>query len=105
MKALSKSDKLRYFIAPKMTHLIIFLDNNVKSSVYTRGYIPGIYHNLDMIGALTTFTTSGQHYHNFSPLSSINDDSETIQPVIVDVRKVQKSICGYFERIGHKSDA
>ena len=30
MKALSKSDKLRAFIAPKMTYLITFLDNNIK---------------------------------------------------------------------------
>ena len=29
MKALSKSDKLRAFIAPKMTDLITFLDNNI----------------------------------------------------------------------------
>ena len=92
MKALSKSDKLRYFIAPKMTYLIIFLDNNVKSSVYTRGYIPGIYHNLDMIGALTTFTTSGQHSHNVCPSYSINNDTASIQPVIADLRMRQKNI-------------
>ena len=33
MKALTKSEKLRYFIVPKMTDLITFPDNNVKSSV------------------------------------------------------------------------
>ena len=44
IKALSNSDKLRYFIAPKMTDPITFLDNNGKSAVYTGGYINGIYH-------------------------------------------------------------
>ena len=39
MKALSKSDKLKYFIAPKMKDLITFLDNNGKSSVYIGGDI------------------------------------------------------------------
>ena len=33
MKGFSKSDKLKAFIAPKMTDLITFLDNNGKSSV------------------------------------------------------------------------
>ena len=46
MKALSKSDKLRAFIVPKMTDLITFLDNNGKSAVYTGGDIDGIYRYL-----------------------------------------------------------
>ena len=46
MKALAKSEKLRAFIAPKMTYLITFLDNNVKSAVYTGGDIHGIYRYL-----------------------------------------------------------
>ena len=43
MKALTKIDKLRDFIAPKMTGLVTFLDNNGKSAVYEGGYIHGIY--------------------------------------------------------------
>ena len=43
MKALTNSDKLRAFIAPKMIDLITFLDKNGKSAVYDRGYIHGIY--------------------------------------------------------------
>ena len=35
MKALTKSEKLRAFIAPDMTDLITFLDKNGKSAVYT----------------------------------------------------------------------
>ena len=35
MKELTKSDKPRAFIAPKMKDIITFLDNNGKSSVYT----------------------------------------------------------------------
>ena len=35
MKALSNSNKLKEFIAPKMTDIIKFLENNGKSDVYT----------------------------------------------------------------------
>ena len=37
MKALSNSDRLKAFIAPKMTNFITFLDNNGKSAVYNAG--------------------------------------------------------------------
>ena len=33
-KALSKSDKLKAFISPKITDLVTFLDNNEKYAVY-----------------------------------------------------------------------
>ena len=69
MKALSKSDKLRAFIAPKMTDLITFLDNNGKSSVYTGRDIHGIYRYLDIIRASTTLTTVGHRFHHFCPSS------------------------------------
>ena len=49
MEALEKSEKIRYFIAPKMTDLITFLDNNGKSAVYKGGDIQGIYRYLDWI--------------------------------------------------------
>ena len=42
-KSLTKSDTLRAFIAPEMTDLITFLENNGKYVVYTGGYIHGIY--------------------------------------------------------------
>ena len=77
-KSFSKSDKLIAFISPKITDLITFLDNNGKSAVYTEGDIHGIYCYLDMIGAPTTFTTSGHLSHHFSPSSSINNDAETL---------------------------
>ena len=41
MKALTKSEKIRSFIAPKMTDLITFLDSNDKSAVYEGGDIHG----------------------------------------------------------------
>ena len=41
-KALTKSEKLKAFIAPKMTDLITFLDKNGKSAVYEGGDIHGI---------------------------------------------------------------
>ena len=43
MEALSNSDKLKEFIAPKMADLITVLEKNGKSSVYTGGDINGIY--------------------------------------------------------------
>ena len=57
MKALQKSDKLRAFIAPKMTDLITLLENNGKYAVYEGWDIHGIYRYLEMIGAPTTLTT------------------------------------------------
>ena len=65
-----------------MKYIITFFDNNVKSAVYTGGDIHRIYLYLEMIGALTTFTTSGQRSHHFSPLSSRKNNAETIKPVI-----------------------
>ena len=49
MKAFSKIDKLRAFIAPKMADLITFLDNNIKYTVYKVGDMHGIYFYLEMI--------------------------------------------------------
>ena len=49
MEALEKSEKIRYFIAPKMTDLITFLDKNGKYAVYTGGEIHVIYRYLEMI--------------------------------------------------------
>ena len=43
MKVLTKSEKLRSFIAPKMIYIITFLDNNGKSDVYIGGAIHGIF--------------------------------------------------------------
>ena len=105
MKSLSKSDKFRSFIAPKMTDLIAFLDSNIKSAVYTGGDIHGIYCYLDMIGGPTTLTNSGQFSHHFSPSYSTNNDKSYIQPVIADLRMRQKSICKLCGISGNKSDA
>ena len=67
IKALSKSDRLKEFMAPKMKYLITFLDNNGKYAVYTGGNIHGIYHYIDIIGVPTKLTTSGQCSHHFGP--------------------------------------
>ena len=104
MKALTKSEKLKAFIAPKMTDLITFLDNNGKYAVYTGGDIHGIYRYLEMIGSPTTLTTSGQRFHNFGHSYSSNNDAATLQPVIAALRMRQKSICECCGRIVHKAD-
>ena len=102
MKALSNSDKLRAFIALNMIYLIPLFENNGKSAVYTGGDINGIYLYLEMIGYPTTFTTSGQCYHYFSPSSSINNDTGNLQPVIEALHTIKKSICEFCGIIGHK---
>ena len=78
MKALAMSEKLRAFIAPKMTDLIAFLDKNGKSDVYEGGDIHGIYRYLEMIGYPTTLTASGQRSHHFCPSYSRNNYSATL---------------------------
>ena len=105
MKALTRSEKLRAFIAPKMTDLVTFLDKNGKSSVYMGGYIHGIYFYLEMIGAPTTLTTSGQRSNHFGLSSSSNNYAATLQPVIAALRMRQKIIFECYGRIGHKTDA
>ena len=101
---LSKSDKIRSFIAPSMTYLITFLDNNEKYAVYTGGYINGIYRYLAMIGDPTALTTSGQRYHHLSPSCYSNNYAATLKPVSIDLLMRQKLICECCGRIGHKAD-
>ena len=105
MKALTKSEKLKAFIAPKMTDLINFIDKNGKSAVYDGEDIHDIYRYIEMIGAPTKFTNSGHRYHHFGPSSSGKNDAVTLQPVIAALRMRQKSICEFCGRIGHKADA
>ena len=78
IKALTKSEKLRAFIAPNMTDIITSLDKNRKSDVFTGGYIHGIYRYLEIIESPTTLTTSGQRSHHFGPSSSSNNYAATI---------------------------
>ena len=105
MKALTKSEKLRDFIAPKITDIITFLYNNGKSTVYTGGEINVIYRYLEMIGDPKTLTTSGQRSHHFGPSSSSNNYATTLQPVISALRMRQKVIYECYGRIGNKADA
>ena len=67
MKALTKSEKLKAFIAPTITDLTTFHDKNGKSAVNEGGDIHGIYCYIDMIEAPTTLTTSGHRSNHFCP--------------------------------------
>ena len=78
MKALTKSEKQKSFIAPKMTDIITFIDKHDKSDVYDGGEIHGIYRYLEIIEAPTTLTTSGHRFHHFGPSSSRNNDATTL---------------------------
>ena len=88
-----------------MTDIITFLNNNEKSAVYTGGDIHRIYPYLEIIGAPTVLTTSVQCFHHFSPFYYINNDAETLQPVIADLCTRQKSICEFCGGIRHKYNA
>ena len=87
MEELSKSYQLKSFITPKTTDVIKFLENNGKYAVYQRENIHGIYRYLENIGAPTTLITSGQRSHHFGPSPDINNDTATLYPVIVYLRK------------------
>ena len=104
MKSLSKSNKLITFIATKITDIITIIDNKGKYAVYTGGNINGIYCYIEMIGAPTKFTTSGQRSHNFGPSSYIKNNTQYLQSVISALRIIQKSICECCGIIGHKAD-
>ena len=73
MKALSKSENFKAFIAPKMTDIVTLPDNNVKYAVYTGGNIHGLYRYLDIIGDPTTLTTPSQRSNHIGISSSINN--------------------------------
>ena len=105
IKVLSKSDKIKSFIAHKMTDLITFLDNNGKSAVYAGVNIHRLYHYSEMIGYTTTLITSGQISHHLGHSFSTNNYTATHQPVIAAHCIIQKIICGFCGSIGHKSDA
>ena len=76
-----------------MTDLITLFDNNLKSAVYKGGNINGIYIYLEMIGAPTELNTSVQRSHHFGPSPFINNDTSSLQPVIAEIRTIQKIIC------------
>ena len=73
-KALSKSNKIKDFIFPKMTDLITFLDNNKKLDIYTGYNINELYYYTEMMGYPTNLTFSGQQSHNFGTPCSTNND-------------------------------
>ena len=85
-----------------MKDLIIFLEKNVKSSVYTGGNIHVLYLYLEMFVSTTTLTTLDQRSHIFGPSYSINNDTEYLQPVIAYFHMRQNSIYELCGSIGHK---
>ena len=86
MEALTKSDKLKAFIAPNMTDLITLLDKSGKFAIYDGGDIHGIYRYIEMVGDPTTLTTTVHLSHHFGSSSSINNYATTLQPVIAALR-------------------
>ena len=105
MKALSKSDKRKAFIVPKMTYLITLPDNNGKWAIYEGVNIHERYNYLETIRSPNTLTTSVQIYYNFVPSSSTNNDTATLHPVTAYIHIIQKTICELCGRVGHNSDA
>ena len=105
MNSLTKSEKKKGFMAPKMTDLVTFIDTKGKYALYDGGDIHGIYRYLEIIGAPTTLTTSGHRSHHLGPSYCSNNDAATLQSVIASLCMRQKSICECCGIIGHKSDS
>ena len=82
MKALSKSNKLKSFVAPKMTDLTTYLDNNEIFLFIQGGSIHGLYPYIEMIVDPTAWTTSVWCSRHFGTSFSINTDAATLQPII-----------------------
>ena len=105
MREFSNRNKIKALFELNMTDIITLLENNGKLDVYTGGNIHGLYYYLDMIGVPTRLTASGQRYHHFGPSYSINNDTASLQTVIVALCIRQKTICGLCGRIEHKDDS
>ena len=73
MEEFSNSDIIKSFVAPNMTYLITFLDNNGKFSAYIGVNIHGVCSYLEIIGYPKTVTPSGQRSHHFGPSYSIKN--------------------------------
>ena len=82
MRSFSKRDKIKAFIATKMTDIITFLDNNGKYSVLKGVNFHGLYRYLEMIGAQTTFTTPVWRSYHFGHSYYINNYTAYIQTFI-----------------------
>ena len=90
MNTFSNFDKFKAFIAPNMKYFIIFLYNNVKLAIYPGGNIHVLYHYIEIIDALTKLTSSVQRSCHFITSPSINNDIETLHPVISDILIIHK---------------
>ena len=99
------SDKLRLVHVGKSGRNLEYFINLECFDLYRREQIHGIYLYLEMIGSTTPLATSGQRSHNFSALSSVNNDGASLQPIIADLCMRPKSICECCIRIVHKTDA
>ena len=85
MISLSESDKLKEFVAPKITDLITFLDHHSKIAICTGENIHDLYNYLDMIGYSTNLNYPVQHYHPFDTSYSTNNGTASIHTVIANI--------------------
>ena len=92
MKSLSKCDKIKASINPKLKDLITFLDNNGKLAIYAGKNIHVIYCYLEIIGTPTNLTSSVRHSHNFGTSSSTNNYTVTLQTVVSGIHVWKKFI-------------
>ena len=88
-----------------MTYKIILLNNNVKLAIYTGKKIHVLYRYIEIILSPNSLTSLGQRSRHVGTLSYIQNDTETIQPVIEAMRVWKNIIFKCCERIGHKADA
>ena len=73
IKALSNSNKLRSFIAPKIIDFVTFLYRNIKLAIYEGVNIHVLYRFLEIIESPNILTTLGQRSGCFVPSYSTNN--------------------------------
>ena len=91
----------RHSLRPRW-HISPHSSTTIKNQLSTQGgVVREIYHYLYIIGYPTTLTYSVQWYRHFCPWSSTNNDTETLQTVIIALHFLQKTICELYGRIRH----
>ena len=104
MKSLAKCDKLKEFLVPKMTDLIILRCNNGQLDIYTEGNIHGLYCYLEIIRSPTYLNSSVNSSNHVGNSFFTNNGTATLHIVISALHIIKKGICVYYGIIGHKSN-
>ena len=97
MKELPKSEKLKLFIAPKITYLITFLDNNGNASIYKGRNIHYLLRYPEIIGYPNNLNSSSRRYHCFG--NSKKNDTTSLQYIVEALCSFKKLFVDYMEQL------